>query len=221
MTFTTSGNLLGAAPVAQLVEQRTFNPRVLRSIRSGGTDFPLWRLPSNMQAKIQLELCPQPELPGFCWGWTGALNSKGYGSVAHQGRVWSSHRLSFTLLIGEVPSELQIDHLCLNKRCCNPAHLEAVTALVNVRRARQDHFYCAQGHPLAGRNLKIRVRNGNERRACHVCQLEWQRQNYQKRHPGARPRSFASKRAEILVDAQRALADIFAVEALMTSEAAS
>lgn len=81
MTFTTSGNLLGAAPVAQLVEQRTFNPRVLRSIRSGGTDFPLWRLPSNMQAKIQLELCPQPELPGFCWGWTGALNSKGYSSL--------------------------------------------------------------------------------------------------------------------------------------------
>jgi hypothetical protein len=167
-------------------------------------------LPANMQSKIQIELCPRPELPGFCWGWTAALNGKGYGSLSYQGRIWSSHRLAYTLLVDDVPAELQIDHLCLNKRCCNPSHLEPVTATVNMQRARHDQRYCAQGHPLAGRNLINKVRYGKQCRICRVCQYEWQRQRYQKLHPSARPRSFTAKREAILADARRALADTLA-----------
>lgn len=202
-----SGSIPGA-PVAQSVELCPFKSDVVRSSRTGGTtEFPQSGLPARMQAKIQIELCPRPELPGFCWGWTGALNSKGYGCLSHQGRIWSSHRLAYTLLVAEVPTELQIDHLCLNKRCCNPAHLEPVTPHINMQRARHDQRYCAQGHPLAGRNLILKTRYGRECRLCRVCQLEWQRQRYQKNHPGARPRSFAAKRETILADARRALAD--------------
>lgn len=199
---------VATAPVAQLAELRPFKSDVVRSSRTGGTTY-LSRadLPANMQAKIQLELCPRPELPGFCWGWTGAVTSRGYGSVGYQGRVWSSHRLAYTLLVGEVSADLQVDHRCLNIRCCHPAHLEPVTPVVNGRRARADQFYCAQGHPIAGRNLIIKVKRGNECHTCRLCQLEWQRQRYQKLHPEHRFRSVERKRAEILADARRALAE--------------
>jgi hypothetical protein len=93
-------------------------------------------LPLNMQNKIRIDECRVAELEPFCWTWTGAVQSRGYGSVGYQRRIWSTHRLSYELLVGPIPDGLTIDHLCLNKRCCNPSHLEPVTNLENIRRYR-------------------------------------------------------------------------------------
>jgi hypothetical protein len=75
-----------------------------------------------------------------CWHWRGAVTSSGYGSVAYEGRLWSTHRLAYELLIGPIPDGLQIDHLCRNKVCCNPQHLEPVTAQENLRRQHQFRY---------------------------------------------------------------------------------
>jgi hypothetical protein len=74
------------------------------------------------------------EIADDCWVWVGAVTSRGYGSFSHEGRIWSTHRLSYELLIAPIPDGLTIDHLCRNKVCCNPDHLEPVTALENQRR---------------------------------------------------------------------------------------
>lgn len=158
-------------------------------------------LPARISRKIELTI-------DGCWQWTGAVTSRGYGSAAHEGRTWSTHRLAYELLVGPIPAGLQIDHLCRNRRCCNPEHLEPVTGRENVRRACEGQTHCAQGHPLAGRNLVIRIRYGNERRLCRLCHIEWERQRYRKHHPNARSRSVSAKRAEILADAERTLAEL-------------
>ena len=66
-----------------------------------------------------------------CWNWTASKNKKGYGQVAYNGRMYRAHRVSYGLVNGEIPYELQIHHLCKNKGCVNPAHLEAVTSAMN------------------------------------------------------------------------------------------
>jgi hypothetical protein len=82
--------------------------------------------PANMNCRILFT--------DTCWHWRGAVTSSGYGSVGHEGRLWSTHRLAYELLIGPIPDGLHIDHLCLNKLCCNPWHLEPVTQQENRRR---------------------------------------------------------------------------------------
>jgi hypothetical protein len=69
-----------------------------------------------------------------CWVWQLSKNPKGYGSIWHEGKCWAAHRLSYTLLVGPIPEGLQLDHLCRNTSCVNPAHLEPVTNTENQRR---------------------------------------------------------------------------------------
>lgn len=140
-------------------------------------------LPERMRTKIQLELCPLAGLPGDCWTWTGATQSKGYGSFHHNGRRHSTHRLSYELLVGPIPAGLQIDHLCENKRCCNPAHLEPVTGEINkARTTAATKTLCVNGHRLDGQNLIIKRRpNGRSIRNCRKCQYAAQRRAYRRR----------------------------------------
>lgn len=170
-----NSGIVSPAPVAHSEEQRTFNPRVRRSkLRGGTTNLPaVEQLPPRMQSKIQLELSPIAGLPGFCWAWTGAIQSKGYGSVQHDGRRQSTHRLAYSLLIGTIPAGLEIDHLCRNRRCCNPAHLEPVTRKVNAERSGPaTKLYCVHGHKLVGDNLIIKKRGERTSvRNCRTCQV--------------------------------------------------
>jgi hypothetical protein len=75
-----------------------------------------------------------------CWVWIGARHSQGYGqlftanTVNGNPRPEKAHRVAYELLIGPIPDGLQIDHLCRNKVCVNPAHLEAVTQKENLAR---------------------------------------------------------------------------------------
>jgi hypothetical protein len=74
--------------------------------------------------------------PDGCWQWTGAIQSRGYGAARGlDQRMWKAHRLVWTLLRGPIPDDLVIDHLCLNKPCVNPDHMELVTTAENTRRA--------------------------------------------------------------------------------------
>lgn len=124
----------------------------------------------------------RPDL-GPCWVFTGALTGRGYGSlyvgkIDGKRRIVAPHILAFELSIGPVPEGLELDHLCRNRACCNPSHLEPVTRRENVLRgegvaakqARQTH--CKNGHPLSGRNL---VPNSRGARQCRECKNESER----------------------------------------------
>lgn len=107
-----------------------------------------------------------------CWLWTAALLKTGYGRFKKDGKTKLAHRVSYELLVGPIPDGLTLDHLCRERRCVNPAHLEPVTAKVNVLRgetitahnARKEQ--CIRGHLLRGDNLFVR-RDGH--RLCRHC----------------------------------------------------
>lgn len=107
-----------------------------------------------------------------CWQWCGGVTPEGYGMYWREGRNWHVHRAHYERVHGPIPEGLTIDHLCRNPRCCNPAHLEAVTLRENLlrgngaaaRNARKTH--CIRGHPLTGDNLYVDPRG---KRECRIC----------------------------------------------------
>lgn len=113
-----------------------------------------------------------------CHIWTGAMNGKGYGQIGRGpgAKMTSTHRAAYELANGPVPPGLQLDHLCRNRRCCNPDHLEPVTARENILRgeghaavnAKRTH--CANGHPYEAGD-----RGNGCRRFCRICRREYMR----------------------------------------------
>ena len=125
-----------------------------------------------------------------CWVWAGALYSNGYGKTSrwfHGTQL--AHRVLYVEHRGPIPDGLELDHLCRNRACVNPDHLDPVVRSVNIQRgydARQNGR-CKNGHDLAGEDAYY-VEPGSGRRQCRQC---WRR-NYRQ----ARLNANAKKQAE-------------------------
>jgi len=108
-----------------------------------------------------------------CWLWVGARSSTGYGQIAAAGRLVYAHRFAYELLVGDIPETLQIDHLCRNRACVNPDHMEAVTQRVNILRGESTaarnaaKTHCRRGHPFDEANTIHLSRGGRQCRTCH------------------------------------------------------
>ena len=115
-----------------------------------------------------------PTSPDGCWEWTGTKVSQGYGhhfcGVITR-KTARAHRLSYEIWKGLIPEGLTIDHLCYNKACVNPLHLEAVTRGENARRAHQKVTHCPKDHEYTPSNTKKTKRTNGER-SCLRCHRE-------------------------------------------------
>jgi HNH endonuclease len=136
-------------------------------------------------------------VPDSCWMWTGPL-SDGYGRTGKdKDRDQLVHRIVYKNLVGPIPDGFQLDHLCRNRACCNPAHLEPVTQKVNLLRgegacaqhARKTH--CKRGHEFTPENTGNASKGG---RYCITCSREAARRQREKNHKGKRPRSIYQPR---------------------------
>lgn len=123
--------------------------------------------------------CFRKGVYGPCWRWDGTTNKGGYGAinVKHDDGTWvprGTHRTAYKILVGPVPDDLDLDHLCRNRACWNPQHLEPVTRLVNVLRGlapttsgayQRAITHCPSGHPYSQANTRV----ANGRRHCRAC----------------------------------------------------
>jgi hypothetical protein len=140
----------------------------------------------------------KPEL-GPCWVWTGSILPQGYGVFRFHTEIYTSrqlltHRMAYELLKGPIPDEKSLDHLCRNRPCCNPSHLEPVTTGENVRRGRSftgvnlQKTHCPRGHILGGDNLsKTKMKIG--KRSCLICERELKRERRKNARDGENRKS--------------------------------
>lgn len=119
-----------------------------------------------------------------CWEWRGTRDRAGYGRFSDGRRFGTNiaHRISYLLTHGSIPAGLDLDHLCRNRGCVNPDHLEPVTHHENcLRGAQAQQTHCINGHPFNEENTRIRVhRDGSPYRQCYPCVLERSRRSRQR-----------------------------------------
>lgn len=118
-----------------------------------------------------------------CWLWTGACNQGGYGQFHGKNHRGQASRFAYQFKVGEIPNGLDLDHLCRNRICVNPDHLEPVTRRTNLLRG----IRRLQGVGLRGRSVTVcpaghvydepntYVYHG--RRSCRTCKRDWDRRH--------------------------------------------
>jgi hypothetical protein len=124
----------------------------------------------------------KPEL-GKCWIWLAAQDGHGYGVFGLNGSSHKAYRVSYKWLKGNIPTNMQLDHLCRNRICVNPEHLEIVTQIENLRRGIYDRLNgkCSKGvHDMTEDNVYINPTTGKSR--CRACRNEYRRKYYLEKH---------------------------------------
>lgn len=132
-----------------------------------------------------------------CWEWQGKRWRNGYGCFhLDRYRTTGAHRAAWEFANGQpIPEGLEIDHLCSNRPCVNPAHMEVVTHAENMRRARgwkkEPKAHCKHGHAFDEQNT-THLRDG--RRVCRTCQRERQQKlRGPRKRPAPRPCAVCGK----------------------------
>ena len=131
-----------------------------------------------------------------CWEWTGGIrNDEGYGYLCFSGMNYKkrqvAHRVVYEIFIGDIPDNMDLDHLCRNRKCVNPWHLEPVTRSENVKRGEAGKYqtlrtHCPKGHERNSQNTGTRTtKEGKVKHYCKVCSVAvsraWQLRKYEEK----------------------------------------
>ncbi len=109
-----------------------------------------------------------------CWNWSGFTDKDGYGKINRNYKCYFSHRFFYDVFVGIKDESTVIDHICKNRKCCNPDHLREVSCKENANNnsnspiamnAQKTH--CIRGHELIHPNIYAH----NNRRRCKKCNL--------------------------------------------------
>lgn len=152
------------------------------------------RLPVNTKVLIdffsRVRIDPAVSFNGVpCWIWTGHISKDGYAKFTYNHRAEGAHRLAYEMFVEIIkPRSNQGDHLCRNRACANPVHVEAVTSRVNTLRgnakssinARKTH--CHRGHEFTPKNTR-RYGPDNRFRECRACRKIFSTERWRKLHP--------------------------------------
>lgn len=140
----------------------------------GTAAWPEWVKPKG--SSVEERFWSKVDRSEDCWVWTASVLPNGYGQFDHG----LAHRVSLSLIGTQIPDGYHVDHLCRNRRCVNPDHLEPVPASINTRRgygppvavARMKAWsasrtHCRKGHPLTAANTYVTPSEGW--RVCRTC----------------------------------------------------
>jgi hypothetical protein len=138
------------------------------------------RLPQRFWEKVQ-----RPDDEAGCWLWRAGLQSEGYAQFYWRRKKDYGHRVAYMVLEGEIPSGLELDHLCRVRQCVNPEHLEPVTPRVNSLRGvsppamNARKVCCKNGHPLDEGNVyQSKSMKVKGERRCKTCWREQLKRRY-------------------------------------------
>ncbi len=118
-----------------------------------------------------------------CWLYTGSFYGNGYGRIYDEQKEKLAHRIAYEVFVGPIPDGMVVDHMCRNKLCLNPKHLDAVTQGENAMRgiwemsgtSRKD--CCSRGHEYSGDNVRITPLGV---RKCMICKRRNEKEYYDK-----------------------------------------
>lgn len=146
------------------------------------------KLATRFMMKVSIPCISGHVVKSPCWEWVGSKQKKGYGlfKQGKHGGTTLAHRISYEIFSGvKVPDNLTIDHLCRNRECVNPAHLEVVTLQENqARRVLVTH--CPRGHEYTDDNTYVYTRKNRihkttnknlQDKTCKKCELLRKKQN--------------------------------------------
>lgn len=147
------------------------------------------------RASILIRLYPKKYIDeNGCWNWTGFINTDGYGQTSFKHKNTGAHRLMYAAFHdANIPegNKMQLDHLCKNKRCFNPSHLEIVPARINTLRSENapatknvNKTHCLRGHEFTGDNTQFK----KGRRICKACRRIYNKDIYDRLYSGGRRR---------------------------------